>query len=95
MLFRSHDDPVYVQDDVIHYCVTNMPGAYARTATQALTNATMPYAVKLASLGAERALELLPDLRRGLNTYRGAVVYPAVAEAHGLPCGANPFETAP
>ncbi len=91
----THDDPVYVQDDVIHYCVTNMPGAYARTATQALTNATMPYAVKLASLGAERALELLPDLRRGLNTYRGAVVYPAVAEAHGLPCGANPFETAP
>jgi alanine dehydrogenase len=67
-----------------------MPGAYARTATQALTNATMPYALKLANLGVERALELMPDLRRGLNTYCGSVVYPAVAEANGLPC-AQPF----
>ncbi|MEI6082715.1 MAG: alanine dehydrogenase [Verrucomicrobiota bacterium] len=89
----THDDPVYVEQEVIHYCVTNMPGAYARTATQGLTNATMPYALKLANLGAERALELMPDLRRGLNTYRGAVVYRAVAEAHGLPGSANPFDS--
>ncbi|MBI5820343.1 MAG: alanine dehydrogenase [Verrucomicrobia bacterium] len=90
----THDDPVFVEQDVIHYCVTNMPGAYARTATQALTNATMPYALKLANLGAERALELMPDLRHGLNTCQGKLVYPAVAEALGLPCSPNPFDAA-
>ncbi|MHB9023012.1 MAG: alanine dehydrogenase [Armatimonadota bacterium] len=81
----THDDPVYVEEGVIHYCVANMPGAYARTATQALTNATMPYAVKIANLGFEEALRTLPELRSGLNTWQGHVTYPAVAEAHGLP----------
>jgi len=90
----THDDPIYVEHDVVHYCVTNMPGAYARTATQALTNATMPYAVKLANLGADRALELMPDLRLGLNTYQGSIVYPAVAEALSLPCSPSPFDAA-
>jgi alanine dehydrogenase len=90
----THDDPVYVEQDVIHYCVTNMPGAYARTATQALTNATMPYALKLANLGAERALGLMSDLRPGLNTWQGKLVYPAVAEALGMPCSPNPFDAA-
>jgi alanine dehydrogenase len=88
----THDDPVFVEQDVIHYCVANMPGAYARTATQALTNATMPYAAKLASLGVERALEIMPDLRTGLNTYQGKLVYPAVAEALSLPSSPNPFD---
>ncbi len=89
----THDDPVFIEQDVIHYCVTNMPGAYARTATQALTNATLPYAAKLASLGAAHALELMPDLRLGLNTYQGKLVHQAVAQALGLPCAPNPFDT--
>jgi alanine dehydrogenase len=90
----THDEPIFVEQDIIHYCVTNMPGAYARTATQALTNATMPYAVKLANLGAEQALGLMPDLRAGLNTFQGSLVYPAVAAALGLPCATNPLNAA-
>ena len=81
----THENPIYVEEDTIHYCVTNMPGAYARTATQALTNVTIPYALKLANLGYEEALRQVPELRPGLNTCQGAVTYQAVAEAHGLP----------
>ncbi len=81
----THDAPVYVEEDVVHYCVTNMPGAYARTATQALTNATMPYALKLANLGGEEALRRLPELRKGLNTWRGQLTCRPVAEALSLP----------
>lgn len=90
----THDDPIFVERDVIHYCVTNMPGAYPRTATGALVNATMPYAVKLADLGAVHAFELMPDLRHGLNTYQGMLVHPAVADALGLPGAPNPFDAA-
>jgi len=81
----THDDPVYVEQDIIHYCVANMPGAYARTATQALTNATMPYAIKIANLGPEDALRRLPELRKGLNTWRGQLTCRPVAEALSLP----------
>lgn len=81
----THDDPVYVEQDVIHYCVANMPGAYARTATQALTNATMPYAIKIANLGCEEALRRLPELQKGLNTWRGQLTCKPVAEALDLP----------
>ena len=81
----THENPIYVEEDTIHYCVTNMPGAYARTATQALTNVTIPYAVKLANLGLEAALQQVPELRPGLNTHQGQVTYKAVADAHGLP----------
>jgi alanine dehydrogenase len=81
----THDDPVFVEQDVIHYCVANMPGAYARTATQALTNATMPYAIKIANLGCEEALRRLPELRKGLNTWRGQLTCQPVAEALSLP----------
>jgi len=81
----THEEPVYVEEDVIHYCVANMPGAYARTSTLALTNATAPYALKLASLGVERALRDVPDLRPGLNTMGGFVTYRAVADALDLP----------
>jgi alanine dehydrogenase len=81
----THDDPVYVEEGVTHYCVANMPGAYARTATQALTNATMPYAVKLANLGCEEAMRRLPELRLGLNTWRGGLICQPVAEALDLP----------
>ena len=83
----THDDPVYVEQGVIHYCVANMPGAYARTATQALTNATMPYAIKIANLGCEEALRRLPELQKGLNTWRGQLTCKPVAEALDLPFG--------
>jgi len=83
----THDDPVYVEQDVVHYCVANMPGAYARTATQALTNATMPYAIKIANLGCEEALRRLPELQKGLNTWRGQLTCKPVAEALDLPFG--------
>ena len=81
----THENPIYVEEDTIHYCVTNMPGAYARTATQALTNVTIPYALKLANLGLEGALQQVPELVPGLNTYQGACTYKAVADAHGFP----------
>ncbi len=83
----THDAPVFVEEGVIHYCVANMPGAYARTATQALTNATMPYAIKIANLGCEAALERIPELKKGLNTWRGQLTCKPVAEALGLPFG--------
>lgn len=87
----THDDPTYVEHDVVHYCVANMPGAYARTATQALTNATLTYALKMADLGLEMSMYQMADLRLGLNTYDGQITYAAVAEAHDLPASPNPF----
>jgi len=65
--------------------VANMPGAYARTATQALTNATMPYAIKIANLGCEEALRRIPELSKGLNTWRGQLTCQPVAHALDLP----------
>ncbi len=87
----THDSPTYVEEGVLHYCVANMPGAYARTATQALTNATLPYALKLADLGYEAAMRCTPELCKGLNTWRGDVTCQAVADALGRPCSPNPF----
>ena len=87
----THDDPVFVEQDVLHYCVANMPGAYARTSTQALTNATMPYAVQIANLGFGEALRQFPELRKGLNCWRGQLVCRPVAEALGMPCNAIPL----
>ncbi|MCB1070480.1 MAG: alanine dehydrogenase [Kiritimatiellae bacterium] len=83
----THENPVYMEEETLHYCVANMPGAYARTATQALTNATIPYAQKIANLGFSAALEQIPALRPGVNTYQGQVVYKAVADAHGMTAG--------
>lgn len=88
----THQEPVFVEEEVVHYCVANMPGAYPRTATKALTNATMAYAIKLADLGIETALRTMPDLRKGLNAYAGDITYPAVASALQLGSGHNPFE---
>ena len=79
----SHSDPVYVKHDVIHYCVTNMPGAYPRTSTIALTNATLPYIRKLAKLGI-KAPQTEKGLGRGVNVHKGYVTCQAVAEALGL-----------
>jgi alanine dehydrogenase len=77
----THSDPVYVVDGVVHYCVANMPAAVPATATQALGNATLPYAMLLAAEGVDAALEARPELRPGLNVRAGEVVNPAVAEA--------------
>jgi len=79
----AHRDPTYEVDGIIHYCVANMPGAVPITSTQALTNATMPYAVKLATLGLEEALRRDSGLRPGVNVANGRVTHPAVAEATG------------
>src|SRR5215470_3324544 len=82
----THQDPVYVEEGVTHYCVANMPGAYARTATQALTNVTSRYIELLADHGLAEACEKQPTLLSGINIMKGKVTYKAVAEAHGLPC---------
>lgn len=80
----THDDPIYVIDDVIHYCVANMPGAVPYTSTIALTNATLPYAIELANKGWKQACTDNRDLRDGLNIVKGKIVYEAVAEAFKL-----------
>jgi alanine dehydrogenase len=81
----THSAPVYVADGVIHYCVANMPGAVPRTSTYALSNATLPYVVKLASIGATEAMRADASLARGVNTFRGKITHPGVADAFGLP----------
>jgi alanine dehydrogenase len=81
----THSDPVYVEHDVVHYCVGNMPGAVPRTSTYALTNVTLPYAIDIASKGLEGAVRDDPALALGVNVYAGHVTNAGVAEAHGLP----------
>lgn len=81
----THADPTYRVHESVFYCVANMPGAVPHTSTHALTNVTLPYAVELADLGWRAALSSDAALARGLNTHAGHVVYPAVAEAFGLP----------
>ncbi|WP_028455455.1 alanine dehydrogenase [Chitinilyticum litopenaei] len=81
----THDNPVYVVDGIVHYCVANMPGAVARTSTFALNNATLPYIVKLADLGWRAALRSDAGFLAGLNVAEGKLTCKAVAEAHGLP----------
>ena len=81
----THDDPTFVVDGVVHYGVSNMPGAVARTSTFALANATLPYMREIANEGAVRACLQNPSLALGLNTFKGNVTYQAVAKAHGLP----------
>jgi alanine dehydrogenase len=79
----THREPTFEVDGIIHYCVTNMPGAVPITATHALTNATLPYAIALADLGVEGAIAKVPGLRRGVNIATGKVTHQAVAEAVG------------
>ncbi len=80
----THQDPVYTIDGIIHYCVANMPGAVARTSTFALNNATLPFALRLAKLGAEGAMAADPHLAAGLNVMAGKIRHKAVAEALGM-----------
>ena len=80
----THDKPTYIIDDIVHYCVANMPGAVPYTSTLALTNATLPYAIKLADKGWQQACIEDKPLRLGLNVIKGKVVYKGVAEAFNL-----------
>jgi len=82
----THDAPTYVEEGIVHYCVANMPGAVPRTSTYALTNATLPYALKIADKGWECALREDPALARGLNVLNGSLVNATVAEALGKEC---------
>jgi alanine dehydrogenase len=80
----THDDPIFIKHDVVHYAVANIPGAVPRTATMALTNATLPYVEALAKKGWRKALQDDPGLAKGINVSGGRVTYGAVAQAHGL-----------
>jgi alanine dehydrogenase len=80
----THADPTYIVDDVVHYCVTNMPGAVARTSARALNNATLPFVIALANKGYQQALQDDPHLLNGLNIHKGHVTYEAVARDLGL-----------
>ncbi len=79
----THDEPTYVVDDIVHYCVANMPGAVSRTSTYALNNVTLPHAIRIANLGWKEAMRQDPHLAQGLNVHAGRVTYPAVASELG------------
>jgi alanine dehydrogenase len=81
----THDNPTYVVDGVVHYCVPNMPGAVPYTSTHALTNVTALYAQSICDLGVERAVAAYPALAKGVNTWDGRCTYQPVAEAVGVP----------
>ena len=81
----THEDPTFIIDDVVHYCVANMPGAVPYTSTLALTNATLPYAIQLANKGWKQACKDSNELKLGLNVINGEVVYKGVSDAFGLP----------
>lgn len=82
----THDNPTYVLDGIVHYCVANMPGAVARTSTYALNNVTLPHALRIADVGWKNALAANPYLAEGLNVHEGKVTYRAVAEELGYDC---------
>lgn len=79
----THTDPIYFVDDVLHYCVSNMPAAVPHTSTFGLTNATFPYLLKIANQGLDAACESSQAIREGVNTMNGSITYPAVAESQG------------
>lgn len=80
----THSEPTYIVHDVVHYCVTNMPGAVGRTSTFALCNVTLPWVLRLAERGIEKAAETLPPVARAINVYQGEITNRAVAETFGL-----------
>jgi alanine dehydrogenase len=85
----THSEPTYIVDDVVHYCVTNMPGAVGRTSTYALTNVTLPYVLQLARKGFDKAVAENAGLRQGVNIRQGKVTNPAVAATFGFDCAAD------
>ncbi|MCC7366524.1 MAG: alanine dehydrogenase [Dehalococcoidia bacterium] len=87
----THSDPIYIEEGVVHYCVSNMPGAVPQTSTQALTSATLPYVEELADRGVEAALRADPALAAALSTWDGALIAGPVADGFGLPSIPNPF----
>jgi alanine dehydrogenase len=84
----THSHPTYIVDDIVHYCVANMPGAVGRTSTYALTNVTLPYTLQLAAKGADRATRDNVALAHGVNVRAGKITNPAVADTFGIPCAA-------
>ena len=86
----THSEPTYIVDDVVHYCVTNMPGAVGRTSTYALCNVTLSYVLQLAKKGLDKAVRENPALAEGVNIREGKVTNPAVAETFGLACAGTP-----
>jgi alanine dehydrogenase len=84
----THSEPTFIEEDVVHYCVTNMPGAVGRTSTYALTNVTLPYVLQLARRGFADAIQRNAALAQGVNIHAGKVTNPAVAETFNLPCHA-------
>jgi alanine dehydrogenase len=82
----THAHPTYIEDEIVHYCVSNMPGAVGRTSTYALCNVTLPYVLQLANKGFERAVRESPPLLAGLNIHKGRATHQAVADTFGLPC---------
>ncbi len=86
------ENPIYIEEGVVHYCVANIPGAYPRTSTYALTNATFPHVLQIADKGYEKAMEANRALRKGLNLFKGRVVCEGVAKSLGLPLSENPFD---
>jgi alanine dehydrogenase len=79
----THDEPTFVVDGIVHYCVANMPGAVSRTITYALNNVTLPHELRIADLGWKEAMRTDPHLAQGLSVYAGHVTYPAIAEELG------------
>jgi len=91
----THENPTYIEEGIVHYCVANIPGAYPRTSTYALTNATFPYVLQIADKGYEKAMAESEALRKGLNLIDGKVVCSGVASSFGLACIENPFSPHP
>ena len=81
----THDDPIYIVDDIVHYCVANMPGAVPYTSTLGLTNVTLPFAIDLANKGWKQAVKEDDELKKGLNIAKGDIVYKDVADAFDMP----------
>jgi alanine dehydrogenase len=81
----THRQPIYLEEDVVHYCVTNMPAIVPNTSTYALTNSTLSYGLQLANRGFPQALVRDKSLRKGLNTFDGKVTHEGVASAFGFP----------
>ena len=87
----THENPVFIEEGIVHYCVANMPAAYPRTSTDGLTGVTLPYIRRIADLGLESAMVMVPGLSGGLNTWNGHMIHKEVARSLGLPVHDNPF----
>jgi alanine dehydrogenase len=91
----THENPTYIEEGIVHYCVTNIPGAFPRTSTFALTNATFPYVIQIADKGYKKAMKENEALRKGLNLIDGKITFEAVAEGFELAFVQDPFSTLP